>query len=240
MSWTLSNLDLILELSLEHVRLAILPIVSSFVISIPLGWLANRNRTLRAIIITTGSLLYTIPSLPLFVILPLIIGTRVLDDTNLIVALTIYGVAVMMRSAADALSSVNPATIDAASAMGFSTFARFWRVELPLAGPVLLAGIRVVSVSTIALVSVGVIIGSQNLGRLFTEGKQRGILEEVGAGIVASLVLALIFDVVIVLIGRVLMPWNVAEDAVKSQGRLRRALARSERADTVLRAGGAK
>lgn len=219
MSWTLSNLDVILELSIEHVRLAIIPIVLSFVISIPLGWLANRNRALRAIVITSGSLLYTIPSLPLFVLLPLVIGTRVLSDTNLIVALTIYGVAVMMRSAADALSSVNPETVEAASAMGFSTFARFWRVELPLAGPVLLAGIRVVSVSTIALVSVGVIIGSQNLGRLFIEGKQRGILEEVGAGIVASLILALIFDVIIVLIGKVLMPWNVSEDRVNARAK---------------------
>lgn len=239
MSWTLSNLDLILELSVEHVRLALLPIVLSFVISIPLGWLANRNRKLRAVVIGAGSLLYTIPSLPLFVILPIIIGTRVLDDTNLIVALTIYGVAVMMRSAADALSSVDPTTIDAASAMGFSTSARFWRVELPLAGPVLLAGIRVVSVSTIALVSVGVIIGSENLGYLFQNGKQRGIIEEVGAGIIASLLLALLFDIAIVLIGRVLMPWNT-RDSVARRPVLARASRGSERADSALRLGGVK
>ncbi len=216
MNWTLSNLDLILELSLTHIRTAIIPIVASFVLAIPLGWLANRNRTLRAIVVTTGSLLYTIPSLPLFVILPLIIGTKVLDDTNLVVALTIYGVAVMMRSATDALGSVDRTTIDAASAMGFSSFQRFWRVDLPLAGPVLLAGIRVVSVSTIALVSVGVIIGSNNLGYLFQNGKQRGILEEVGVGIVVSLLIALIFDVIIVLIGKVLMPWNAVEGRKKT------------------------
>ncbi len=216
MNWTLSNLDLILELSLTHIRTAIIPIVASFVLAIPLGWLANRNRTLRAIVVTTGSLLYTIPSLPLFVILPLIIGTKVLDDTNLVVALTIYGVAVMMRSATDALGSVDRTTIDAASAMGFSSFQRFWRVDLPLAGPVLLAGIRVVSVSTIALVSVGVIIGSNNLGYLFQNGKQRGILEEVGVGIVISLLIALIFDVIIVLIGKVLMPWNAVEGRKKT------------------------
>jgi osmoprotectant transport system permease protein len=239
-SWTLSNLDLIFDLSVEHVRLALVPIVASFVISIPLGWLANRNRTLRAIVITAGSLLYTIPSLPLFVILPIVIGTRVLDDTNLIVALTIYGVAVMMRSASDALSSVDPATIDAASAMGFSTFARFWRVELPLAGPVLLAGIRVVSVSTIALVSVGVIIGSSNLGYLFQNGKQRGILEEVGAGIIASLLLALLFDVIIVLLGRLLMPWNTGEGSARRPSLLARAFRRTETADALSRVGGAR
>lgn len=208
MNWTLSNLDLILELTLNHIRLAILPIVISFVLAIPFGWLANRNKTLRAIVITGGSLLYTIPSLPLFVILPIVIGTRVLDETNLIVALSIYGVALMVRSATDGLAAVNGQTVDAATAVGFSTWARFWRVELPLAGPVLLAGIRVVSVSTIALVSVGVIIGSDNLGYLFQNGRQRGILEEVVVGILISLVLALIFDVIIVLIGRVLMPWN--------------------------------
>ena len=208
MSWTFGNLDLIGELTLNHVRLSVIPIVVSFVLSIPLGWLANRNRALRAVVITGGSLLFTIPSLPLFVILPLIIPTRVLDETNLVVALTIYGVAIMARSAADALASVAEPTLDASTAIGFSPAARFFRVELPLAGPVLLAGIRVVSVSTIALVSVGVIIGSANLGYLFQNGKQRGILAEVVVGIVISLLLALLFDQVILAIGRVLMPWN--------------------------------
>jgi len=207
-SWTLANLDLILELTLEHIRLAIIPIIASFVLSIPLGWLAIRNRVTRAVVITSGSLLYTIPSLPLFVILPLIIGSRVLDDINLIVALSIYGVAVMVRSAADGLASVDRVTLDAATAMGFSAWTRFWRVQLPLAGPVLLAGIRVVSVSTIALVSVGVIIGSSNLGDLFRDGKNRQILEEVGVGIIMSLLLALLFDLIIVLAGRLLLPWN--------------------------------
>ncbi len=208
MRWTLANLDLIGTLTLNHLRLSIIPILASFVLSIPLGWLANRNRILRSIVITGGSLLYTIPSLPLFVILPLIIPTRVLDETNLVVALTIYGVAIMARSAADALASVEERTLDASTAIGFSSRARFFRVELPLAGPVLLAGIRIVSVSTIALVSVGVIIGSANLGYLFQNGKQRGILAEVLVGIVISMLLALVFDLVIVGIGRLLMPWR--------------------------------
>ena len=214
MNWIASNIDLILELTIEHVRLAIIPIVLSFVLAIPLGWLANRNRALKAIVIGTGSLLYTIPSLPLFVILPLILGTRVLSDINLIVALTIYGVAVMMRSATDALGSVDSVTMDSADAMGYSPWVRFWRVEVPLAGPVLLAGIRVVSVSTIALISVGVIIGSENLGYLFQTGKQRDILIAVVTGIVLTLILALIFDGIILLIARVAMPWNRADTAV--------------------------
>ena len=119
MSWTLDNLDLIREYTLNHIQLAIVPIVLSLVLALPLGWLANRTRWSRTVVITTGSVLFTIPSLPLFVILPTILPTRVLDDTNLVVALTIYGVAIMTRSAA--------------SAIGFSSAGRFFRVELPLA-----------------------------------------------------------------------------------------------------------
>ncbi len=215
MNWTVNNLDQITELTINHIRLAIIPIVLSFALAIPLGWLANRSRFSRSVVITGGSLLFTIPSLPLFVILPVVLPTRVLDDTNLVVALTIYGVAVMARSAADALASVDVMTIDAANAIGYSPAARFWRVELPLAGPVLLAGIRVVSVSTIALVSVGVIIGSQNLGVLFREGKQRGILEEVVVGIGMSLLIALVFDLIIVLLGRLAMPWSREQAVAK-------------------------
>jgi len=207
-SWTFDNLDLIRDYTLNHARLAIIPILVSFLLSIPLGWVANRSPLLRSVVITGGSLLYTIPSLPLFVILPLIIPTRVLDDTNLVVALSIYGVAIMSRSAADALAAVDRTTVDAATAVGYSSVTRFFTVELPLAGPVLLAGIRVVSASTIALVSVGVIIGSKNLGYLFQNGKQRGLLEEVVVGIVLSLLLALIFDLVILMVGRILMPWT--------------------------------
>ncbi|MGB3763046.1 MAG: ABC transporter permease subunit [Ornithinimicrobium sp.] len=208
MDWTLNNLDLIWDLTLYHAQLSIIPILASFFLAIPLGWIAIRSSTLRTVVITSTSLLYTIPSLPLFVILPAVIGTQVVSDINLIVALSIYGVAIMARSAADAFASVDDTTLDASTAMGFSSLSRFFRVQLPLAGPVLLAGIRVVSVSTIALVSVGVIIGSRNLGYLFQNGKQRGILEEVSVGIIMSLLLALLFDLILVALGRALMPWS--------------------------------
>ena len=229
MRWAISNREQIIDLTINHVQLSVIPIIVSFVLSIPLGWLANRNRVLRAVVITGGSLLFTIPSLPLFVILPLIIPTRVLDETNLVVALTIYGVAIMARSAADALASVSEPTMDACTAIGFSSTARFFRVRLPLAGPVLLAGIRVVSVSTIALVSVGVIIGSQNLGYLFQNGKQRGILAEVVVGILISLLLALVFDLIIVTVGRLLMPWNT-EPSISRRSVVRRMFRRPETA----------
>ncbi|WP_435747194.1 ABC transporter permease [Microbacterium sp. PMB16] len=218
MNWIVSNLGLIADLTINHVRLAILPIILGFVIAVPLGWVSSRNRVVRTFVITTGSLLYTIPSLPLFVILPVLLGTRILDDTNLVVALTIYAVAIMLRSATDAFGSVDRSIIDAAKAIGFSRGGGFWRVEFPLAGPVLIAGLRVVSVSTIALVSVGVIIGSENLGYLFQNGKQRGILEEVVVGIVMSLLIALVFDLILVALGRLLMPWSRAAGVREQRG----------------------
>lgn len=217
MSWFLSNFDLVWELTINHVRLSILPIVLGFLLAVPLGRLTLASRATRGTIITVTSLLYTIPSLPLFVILPAILGTKVLSEVNLIVALTIYAVAIMVRAAADAFASVSGEVKQAATAMGYSAWTRFWQVEFPLAGPVLLAGLRVVSVSTIALVSVGALIGSRNLGFLFTNGKQRDILAEVGTGIVASLLIALLFDIIIVLLGRALMPWNRGDKVSKKQ-----------------------
>ncbi len=207
MSWLIDNFALVARLTGNHVALSIVPIILGFVVAVPLGWIANRWVTLRQVVIAGGSLLYTIPSLPLFVILPYLLGTTITDDRNIVVALTLYAIAMMVRTAADALAAVPADAIEAATAMGYSRWQRFWLVEFPLAGPVLLAGLRVVSASTIALVSVGAVIGSANLGYLFTNGKQRDFLDEIIIGIVASLLIALVFDVVLVLLSRVLMPW---------------------------------
>ncbi|MGO4593147.1 ABC transporter permease [Leifsonia sp. 2TAF2] len=207
MGWIISNISLIGELTLNHVLLSIPPILIGFVAAVPLGWLASRWKPWRSIIVGGGSLLYTIPSLPLFVILPYVLGTRITDPVNIVVALTIYAVAVMVRSASDAFASVPADTVEAATAVGHSRRSLFWAVELPLAGPVLLAGIRVVSASTVALVSVGALVGSANLGYLFTDGMQRQFFEEILVGVIASLVIALAFDTILVLIGRSLMRW---------------------------------
>jgi osmoprotectant transport system permease protein len=94
-----------------------------------------------------------------------------------------------------------------AVAVGFGPWRRFWTVDFPLSGPVLLAGIRVTATSTIALATVGILIGIQNLGLLFTDGYQRRIVEEVLSGVVAVVVIALLIDLVLVLLGRLLMPW---------------------------------
>lgn len=207
MNWLLSNLDLVATLTLEHIRLSAIPIVLAFLLAVPLGWVAWRYRVTRATILTVVGLLYTIPSLALFVLLPPILGISFLSEINVIIALTIYAVALMVRSAADALGSVEPDVRQSATAVGFSGFGRFFRVELPLAGPVLLAGLRVVSVSTVSLLTIGVLIGADSLGYLFTNGLQRGIAIEIGTGIVMTVLVALLFDGALVLLGRVLMPW---------------------------------
>ncbi|TPW70196.1 ABC transporter permease [Schumannella sp. 10F1B-5-1] len=208
MTWVLENLGLIGSLSLEHLRLSVLPIVVGFVLAIPLGWLAWRYKLTRGLILTVTGLLYTIPSLALFALLPPLIGTSFLSESNVTIALTIYAVAIMARAAADAFGSVDAGVRQSATAMGYSPWRRFWGVEFPLAGPVLLAGLRVVAVSTIALVTVGALLGIDSLGYLFTNGFQRRIVEEILAGVVMTMVVALVIDGLLVLLGRALMPWT--------------------------------
>lgn len=207
MQWLWDNLDLVLSLSLEHVRLSVLPIIVGFIACIPLGWLASRYRAARAILLTMGGILFTIPSLALFVALPIVIGTKILDDRNVIITLTVYAVAIMIRGAADGFASVSTSVLQSATAVGYSAFSRFWSVELPLAGPILLANIRVVSVSTVSLLSVAALIGKGGLGYLFVNGYQRDFPTEVLVGIVFILLIALVFDLVLVLLGRFLLPW---------------------------------
>ena len=207
MTWVVNNLDLIWQLTLEHLRLSFPPIIAGFLISIPLGWFAYRFKLTRGLLLTVAGLLYTIPSLALFVILPTVLGTSILSELNVTVALAIYAVAIMSRSVSDALFSVDPAIRQSATAVGYGSWRRFWTVEFPLAGPVILAGLRVAAVSTISLVTVGAIIGVQSLGYLFINGFQRRIVPEILAGVLMVLILALVIDRLLVVIGRLLMPW---------------------------------
>jgi len=232
-TWVLNNLGLILELTLEHIRLSILPIVLGFVIAIPLGWVAYRYRLTRGLILTLVGLLYTIPSLALFVILPPLLGIGFLSEANVIIALTIYAVAIMARSVADALASVDPDVRQAATAVGYSSWGRFWGVDFPLAGPVLLAGLRVVAVSTVSLLTVGIVVGVQSLGYLFTNGYERGILASVLTGVVMTVLVALLFDRVLVLLGRLLMPWTRTNER-----RAQRAIESGQQIETPVLAAG--
>ncbi len=209
MNWVIDNLGLIGELTLIHLRQSVIALVIGFVISVPLGWVAWRFRLVRSGIITITGLLYTIPSLALLILIPATTGWYTfVSETNLIVALTIYAVAILVRSVADGLDSVDPGVRQASTAIGYGSFRRFWAVEFPLAGPVILAGLRVTAASTISLATVGILVGITNLGYLFTNGLQRRIIPEVLAGVVAVVLLALVIDLVLLVAGRLLLPWT--------------------------------
>jgi osmoprotectant transport system permease protein len=214
-NWLVNNYESILPLLLNHLKLSVLPIAIGFVLSIPLGWLAWRFRMTRGILLTVAGLLYTIPSLALFTALPSLLGLPYISESPVIIGLTIYAVAIMARSASDAFGSVDAGVRQSATAVGYSSWQRFWQVELPLAGPVLLAGLRVVAVSTIALVTVGAIVGVKSLGYFFTDGYQRHILFEVLTGLVLTMVLALLIDALLVLTGRIALPWSRVSPAVR-------------------------
>jgi osmoprotectant transport system permease protein len=227
-TWLWSNLDLVGELMLTHLALSVPAIILSFVVSVPIGWLAHRYRWSRGVLLALCGLLYAIPSLALLIALPVVTGFRVTSPLNLVIALTLYGIAVIVRTAADAFDAVEPDVRQSATAIGYSPAGRFWGVELPLAGPVLLSGLRVVIVSTVSLATIGAVIGVQSLGSLFTDGLQRGIQAEIVTGIVATMVLAIGLDWAGVALGRLVMPWWRPTRAVRG-----RTLDRVERVDAA-------
>lgn len=207
MDWVFTNIEEILHYTGLHLYQSVLPLVFGLLIAIPLGQLARQSKSLGAFILSGSSVMYTVPSLALFVVLPVILGTGIIDLINVIVALTLYAVALLTRSMVDALNSVDDGVRQSATAMGYKPFRRFFSVDLPLAVPVLFAGLRVVSVSNISLVSVGAVIGIPNLGYYFINGMQRRFITEIMAGIVITLILAVLMDLLLVLIEKTLTPW---------------------------------
>jgi osmoprotectant transport system permease protein len=210
MTWFLDHVDDVLTLAREHVYLAGLPLLLGLLIALPLGWLARRYRALYTPFTAGFGLLYTIPSLALFILLPALLGTQILDRNNVLVAMTIYTVALLVRTVADALAAVPDDVTAAATAMGFTRVRRFFAVELPLAVPVIAAGLRVAAVSNVSIVSVAAVIGIPQLGLLFTDGFARTFYDPIIVGIAACIVLALAFDLVILGVTRVLTPWQRA------------------------------
>jgi osmoprotectant transport system permease protein len=219
MTWVLANFGQIWELTLDHILLSIPPILLGFLLAVPIGWFAHRYRLSRGILLTVCGLLYTIPSLALIVAMPTVLGTRILDPANLIVTLTIYAVALMVRTATDAFDAVSGDVTQSATAVGFGGWRRFWQVQLPLAGPVLLAGLRVVSTSTVSLVTLGALVGMSGLGYFFTNGYQRQFPTEVLTGIVGTVLIAVLFDALLVLAGRMLLPWARVDAAARRNAR---------------------
>ncbi|MGN7247888.1 ABC transporter permease [Janibacter anophelis] len=207
MSWILDHLDDIWSLTVSHTWLAGVPLLLGLLISLPLGWLANRHRRIRGAVVVSAGLLYTVPSLALFVLMPLVLGTGILDPLNVVVAMTIYTVALLVRSVVDGLGSVPEEVTRSATAMGYTPVRRFFGVDLPLAVPVIAAGLRVAAVSNVSIVSIASLIGVNQLGDLLVDGYNRAIAGELAAGILGCVLLALVMDLAIRLLERVLTPW---------------------------------
>ena len=207
MTWLQDHRSEVLTLTVQHAYLAGVPLLLGLLLALPLGWLARRYRVLYPPLIAGTGLFYTIPSLALFILLPGILHTQILDKTNVIVALTIYTVALLVRTVADGLGAVPDAVNQAATAMGYKRVRRFFAVELPLAVPVISAGLRVAAVSNVSIVSVAAIIGVSQLGQLFFDGYQRFFIDPIVVGLVGCVLLALAFDLVIVFVTRLLTPW---------------------------------
>jgi osmoprotectant transport system permease protein len=205
--WIDRNLGYIGGLTAQHAVLAVLPVLAALVVSIPLGFLVYRTGRAANLILSVLGVIYSIPSLALFVALPLVLGTSILSPVNIAVALAIYSAALLVRSVVDGLRSVPAAVKQSASAVGFGWFARLVKVELPLAMPVVFAGLRVVTVSNIALVSVAVVVGGGALGQLFDTGFNRNFYTPIIVALVLTLLLALIADAIILLVQRGTLPW---------------------------------
>ena len=208
MRYLLNHLETAWALTLIHLRLALIPVVLGLVIAVPLGAFVWRRSGLRRLTTVAASIIFTIPSLALFVVLPLIIPTRILDEANVIVALTLYTTALLVRAIPEALDAVPEQVRDAASAVGYTRVGQLLKVELPLSIPVLTAGLRVIAVTNISMVAVGSVIGIGGLGTWFTEGYQADKSSQIVAGIIAVFLLAVFIDVSIMLIGRLITPWT--------------------------------
>lgn len=192
------------------VWMAGLPLLIGLALALPLGWVAYRYRWSYPPIVTGAGLLYTIPSIVLFFVLPGVINSRILDPKNVAIALTIYTLALLVRVVADGLASVSDETLASASAMGFTTWQRLVKVQLPIAVPVVGAGLRVAAVSNVSLVSVASILGVPQLGQLFVQSNSLNQIPPAVLGLILFVLLALVFDAVILLGIRLMTPWRRA------------------------------
>jgi osmoprotectant transport system permease protein len=201
------NWDVIWHYTVVHLRITLFALLLGAVIAFPLGLIGSRWRRTYPPILGVSNVLYTIPSLSLIVVLGIGFGLGLLNDRPLIVALAVYTLAILVRNLVEGLRAVPDHVKEAALGMGYTPLRRLFAVELPLAVPAIIAGLRVAAVSTISLVSVGGVLGRGGLGFLFFEGYRRNRLTEIVAGIVASITLAVIFDVALVLSRRAMTPW---------------------------------
>jgi osmoprotectant transport system permease protein len=201
MRYIIDHPERMLELTQEHVRLVAISIVVAMVIGIPLGILITRLRWLEGSLIGITGVLYTVPSLALFAIL---MPYTVLGRTTVIVALVLYSLLAIVRNTVAGIDDVPAATLDAARGMGMTGSQQLLLVELPLALPVVLAGVRVATVAAVRIATVGALLGAGGLGRLIFDGISRGNTDRIVAGALGASVLALAADWTLARLGDVL------------------------------------
>ena len=208
--WIADHLDDVAEKTWQHLQLVVIPMVAGFIIAFALAVLAlRRPGTVGPVTAVTG-LLYTIPSLAAFAVLIPITGLSLMTA---IIPLTTYTLLILYVNTVAGLRSVPPEVNEAADAMGYTGRARLLRVQLPLAIPLIFAGIRVAAVTTIGLVTVAAIIGGNRfggLGQFITEGLQTNFDTKIYLGAVGSVILAFAVDGLLVGIQRLLTPWTRA------------------------------
>ena len=208
MNWLSGSWALIGELTLTHLTIAVPAIIASVLIAVPIGAWAQSSKGVGGAVLSFLTVLYAVPSLPLLIVIPVLSGIALRSRVNMVVVLTIYGIAVLIRQCAEAFAAVPVDVLESADALGMSRLRRFCTVELPLAVPVIVSGTRVVITSTVSLVTIGAFIGVRSLGTLFTDGFQRGLTVEVLAGLVMTIALALLLDALAVGLGALMTPWR--------------------------------
>ncbi len=209
--WIVDNLDEIGQRLGEHLVMVIAAMIFGFAISFVLALIARRWRATYGPILGVTGTLYSIPSLALFVLLIPITG---LSLTTGVVALVLYTLLILVRNIVVALDGVSPEVIEAANGMGYGANQRFWRIELPIAVPVIIAGLRIATVTTIGLVTITTFIGLGGLGYLIVNsGIRRFFPTSIYVGVVLCVVLAVIADLGLAWLQRRLTPWARARRA---------------------------
>jgi osmoprotectant transport system permease protein len=206
--WIIDNIDEIGQRLGEHVLMVVASVVIGFVVSFGLAMVARRYpRSYGAILGVTGTI-YAIPSLALFVLLIPLTG---LTYATGVVALVLYTLLILFRNIVTALEGVPPEVIEAANGMGYGATQRFWRVELPIALPIVVAGLRIATVTTIGLVTVTTFIGLGGLGYLIVNsGTRRFFPTSIYVGVVLCIALAVLADLALLWVQRRLTPWAQA------------------------------
>jgi osmoprotectant transport system permease protein len=190
----------------EHVRLTVLAVVIGIIIALPLALLARRFRLLAAPLLGLSTVIYTIPSLALFALLFPFTG---LSSTTVLIGLVLYSLVILLRNFLAGLAAVPEDVREAARGMGYGSGRLFVAVELPLALPTFLAGIRIATVSTVALTTVGVLVGHGGLGQLILGGFNANFYRaEIVTGALGCVLLALLFDLLLAAVGRAMTPWT--------------------------------